>query len=201
MVRFKDVCFGYEKDNLILNNISFCMETGAFYGIYGKSGCGKTTLAKLICGLLKPDEGSVEVSAKPLMVLQFPERQLFGKTVLEDVMYGPLNILKDKEKAREKAKQTMLKLGIEEELFDRSPFSISGGQKRLVALAGILAMEPEILVLDEPTAGLDAFGFDALCEILKTLNEEGKTIIVVSHDEELLNSLCTRKVSMEDMQV
>ena len=172
------------------------METGAFYGIYGRSGSGKTTLAKLICGLLKPSAGSIEVSQKPLMVLQFPERQLFGKTVLEDVMYGPLNILKDKEKAREKAKQTMLKLGIEESLFDRSPFSISGGQKRLVALAGILAMEPEILVLDEPTAGLDAFGFDALCEILKTLNEEGKTIIVVSHDEELLDGLCTDTIRL-----
>ena len=191
MVRLSNVSFGYEKDAKILNNISFSIDTGAFYGIYGKSGCGKTTLAKLICGLLKPDEGTVEVSAKPLMVLQFPERQLFGKTVLEDVMYGPLNILKDKEKAREKAKQTMLKLGIEEELFDRSPFSISGGQKRLVALAGILAMDPEILVLDEPTAGLDGFGFERLAAILKDLHAQGKTIILVSHEQELLESLCT----------
>ncbi|MBP5553132.1 MAG: ATP-binding cassette domain-containing protein [Spirochaetales bacterium] len=196
MVRLSNVSFGYEKDAKILNNISLSIDTGAFYGIYGKSGCGKTTLAKLICGLLKPDEGTVEVSAKPLMVLQFPERQLFGKTVLEDVMYGPLNILKDKEKAREKAKQTMLKLGLEEELFARSPFSISGGQKRLVALAGILAMDPEILVLDEPTAGLDGFGFERLTAILKDLHAEGKTIILVSHEQDLPESLCTDSIRL-----
>ena len=196
MVRFKDVCFGYEKDSLILNNISFCMETGAFYGIYGRSGSGKTTLAKLICGLLKPSAGSIEVSTKPLMVLQFPERQLFGKTVIEDVMYGPMNILRDREKARQKAQETLKKLGIREDLFEKSPFSLSGGQRRLVALAGILAMEPEILVLDEPTAGLDAFGYDALCEILKKLNSEGRTIIVVSHDNELLDSLCTDSIGL-----
>ena len=196
MVRFSNVSFGYEKDAIILNNISFCIETGTFFGIYGPSGSGKTTLAKLICGLLKPSAGSIEVSTKPLMVLQFPERQLFGKTVIEDVMYGPMNILRDREKARQKAQETLKKLGIEEDLFYRSPFSISGGQKRLVSLAGILAMEPGILVLDEPTAGLDAFGFDALCEILKTLNAEGRTIIVVSHDNELLDSLCTDSIGL-----
>ena len=201
MVRFSNVSFGYEKDVKILNNISFCIETGTIFGIYGPSGSGKTTLAKLICGLLKPSEGSIEVSEKPLMVLQFPERQLFGKTIIEDVMYGPMNILKDKEKARQKAQETLKKLGIREDLFEKSPFSLSGGQKRLVALAGILAMESGILVLDEPTAGLDAFGYDALCEILKKLNAEGRTIIVVSHDNELLDSLCTEKVSTEDMQV
>ena len=201
MVRFRDVSFGYRKDAKILNNISFCIETGTIFGIYGPSGCGKTTLAKLICGLLKPSEGSIEVSEKPLMVLQFPERQLFGKTVLEDVMYGPMNILKDREKAKQRAQETLKKLGIEEDLFGKSPFSLSGGRRRLVALAGILAMESGILVLDEPTAGLDAFGYDALCEILKKLNAEGRTIIVVSHDNELLDSLCTEKVSTEDMQV
>ena len=201
MVRFSNVSFGYEKDVKILNNISFCIETGTIFGIYGPSGSGKTTLAKLICGLLKPSEGSIEVSEKPLMVLQFPERQLFGKTVIEDVMYGPMNILKDKEKARQKAQETLKKLGIQEDLLEKSPFSLSGGRKRLVALAGILAMESGILVLDEPTAGLDAFGYDALCEILKKLNAEGRTIIVVSHDNELLDSLCTEKVSTEDMQV
>jgi len=201
MVRFSNVSFGYEKDVKILNNISFCIETGTIFGIYGPSGSGKTTLAKLICGLLKPSEGSIKVSEKPLMVLQFPERQLFGKTVIEDVMYGPMNILKDREKARQKAQETLKKLSIEEDLFEKSPFSLSGGQKRLVALAGILAMESGILVLDEPTAGLDAFGYDALCEILKKLNAEGRTIIVVSHDNELLDSLCTEKVSTEDMQV
>ncbi len=201
MVRFSNVSFGYEKDVKILNNISFCIETGTIFGIYGHSGSGKTTLAKLICGLLKPSEGSIEVSEKPLMVLQFPERQLFGKTVIEDVMYGPMNILKDREKARQKAQETLKKLGIQEDLFEKSPFSLSGGQKRLVALAGILAMESGILVLDEPTAGLDAFGYDALCEILKKLNAEGRTIIVVSHDNEFLDSICTETVSTEDMQV
>ena len=116
MVRFSNVSFGYEKDVKILNNISFCIEFGTIFGICGPSGSGKTTLAKLICGLLKPSEGSIEVSEKPLMVLQFPERQLFGKTVIEDVMYGPMNTLKDKEKARQRAQETLKKLGIEEEV-------------------------------------------------------------------------------------
>ena len=195
MVRLDNVCFGYDSgynnDALLLDNVSFCVEDGGFFGISGRSGSGKTTLAKLICGLLKPVSGSISVSSRPRMVMQFPERQLFARTVLEDVMYGPLNLGQGKEKAREVALVTLDRLGLDRKLQDRSPFSLSGGEKRLVAIAGILAMDPEIIVLDEPTAGLDALGENALVSILSSLHAEGRTIIIVSHDDSLLSSLCT----------
>ena len=192
MVRLDRVFFGYAKDAPILSDLSLCIEDGAFFGICGRSGSGKTTLAKLICGLLKPDEGKIEVSAQPRLVMQFPERQLFAKTVLEDVMYGPLNQGKSKEEARRIAEETLGRLGVKEEVFGKSPFALSGGEKRLAALAGILAMQSSILVLDEPTAGLDEAGNKALAEILRQLNAEGKTIILISHDEDLLDSLCSQ---------
>ena len=195
MVRLDHVSFGYEKDSLILKDISLCINDASFFGICGRSGSGKTTLAKLICGLLKPSSGTVEVSEQPRLVMQFPERQLFAKTVLEDVMYGPLNQGKSKEDAKETAVRTLKKLGLGEDILNKSPFTISGGEKRLVAIAGILAMESGILVLDEPTAGLDGSSRKALMEILRQLNSESKTIILISHDAELLDSLCIEKVS------
>ena len=191
MVRLENVSFGYDRAFLLLDNVSFCVEDGGLFGISGRSGCGKTTLAKLICGLLKPVSGSISVSSRPRMVMQFPERQLFARTVLEDVMYGPLNLGLGKEKAGEAAVSTLDMLGLDRKLYDRSPFSLSGGEKRLAAIAGILAMDPEILVLDEPTAGLDAFGESALVSILSSLHADGRTIILVSHDDVLLSSLCT----------
>ena len=190
MVRLTNVSFGYGKDSKTLNNKNMEIKDGAFFGICGRSGSGKTTLAKLICGLLKPTEGTIEVSDQPRLVMQFPERQLFAKTVLEDVMYGPLNQGKGTQEAEEIAKKTLNRLGLSDEIFNKSPFTISGGEKRLVAIAGILAMESGILVLDEPTAGLDNPGREALSAILKDLNAEGKTIILISHDDELLSGLC-----------
>jgi energy-coupling factor transport system ATP-binding protein len=202
MVRLDNICFGYDdadsncKSGLLLDNVSFCVEDGGLFGISGRSGCGKTSLAKLICGLLKPVSGSISVSSTPRMVMQFPERQLFARTVLDDVMYGPLNLGIGKEQAREIAVSTLDRLGLDRKLYDRSPFSLSGGEKRLAAIAGILAMDPDILVLDEPTAGLDACGESALVSILSDLHSEGRTIIIVSHDDALLNSLCTGSFSL-----
>ena len=196
MVRLDHVSFSYEMDSPILKDISLCINDASFYGIYGRSGSGKTTLAKIICGLLKPSSGTVEVSEQPRLVMQFPERQLFAKTVLEDVMYGPLNQGKGREEAEEIAVRTMNLLRLGEGLFTKSPFAISGGEKRLVAIAGILAMKSNILVLDEPTAGLDDSGCESLVSILKNLNEEGKTIILISHDSEFLDRLCPEKSSL-----
>jgi len=188
MVRVEHLCFGFDN-NLVLKDITFEVRDGALFAITGRSGTGKTTLARLLCGLLKPVSGSVNVSEQPRMVFQFPERQLFARTVLEDVMYGPLNMGMDGKKAREAALTAMKKLGLGEDMCIRSPFSLSGGEKRLAAIAGIIAMDPGILVLDEPTAGLDAYGFDALVRVLEGLHEEGRTIIVVSHDGDLVPSL------------
>ena len=190
MVRLDHVSFGYDKDSPILNDVSLCIQDGSFFGISGRSGSGKTTLARIICGLIKPTHGTLTVSDQPRLVMQFPERQLFAKTVLEDVMYGPLNQGKSTEEAKETAIMTMKLLGLGEEIFTKSPFAISGGEKRLAAIAGILAMESNILVLDEPTAGLDESGCEALTSILKKLNAEGKTIILISHASELLSGLC-----------
>ena len=128
--------------------------------------------------------------------MQFPERQLFARAVLDDVMYGPLNQGKGREEAERIATDTLKRLGLNEEVFGKSPFSLSGGEKRLVAIAGILAMDSGILVLDEPTAGLDDSGCEALVSRLKELNSEGKTIILISHDEELLKSLCSKTIRL-----
>lgn len=196
MVRLNRVSFGYGKDSPILNDVSFSIEDGDFFGICGRSGSGKTTLAKLICGLMKPDEGKIEVSEQPRLVMQFPERQMFARTVLEDVMYGPLNQGKSKEDARGIAEEMLNRLGLKEEVFGKSPFALSGGEKRLAAIAGILAMQGNILVLDEPTAALDEAESDALAEMLRQLNADGKTIILISHDEELMESLCTRSIRL-----
>ena len=188
MVRVEHLCFGFDN-NPVLKDITFEVKDGGLFVITGRSGTGKTTLARLLCGLLKPVSGTVNVSEQPRMVFQFPERQLFARTVLEDVMYGPLNMGMDEGKAREAALTAMRKLGLGEDMQDRSPFSISGGEKRLAAIAGILAMDPQILVLDEPTAGLDAFGCDALVRILRALHDEGRTIIVITHDGQIMKEL------------
>lgn len=195
MVRLKNVSFGYDKDSRILNDITLEIKDGSFFGICGRSASGKTTLAKLICGLLKPTEGTIEVSDQPRLVMQFPERQLFAKSVLEDVMYGPLNQGKSREEAEQIARKTLNRLGIKEKTMNKSPFAISGGEKRLVAIAGILAMESSILVLDEPTAGLDESSRTALMEILRSLNEEGRAVILISHDERNLE-YCTDKFQL-----
>ena len=188
MVRVEHLCFGFDN-NPVLKDITFEVKDGDLFVITGRSGTGKTTLARLLCGLLKPVSGTVNVSEQPRMVFQFPERQLFARTVLEDVMYGPLNMGMDEGKAREAALTAMRKLGLGEDMQNRSPFSISGGEKRLAAIAGILAMDPQILVLDEPTAGLDAFGCDALVRILRALHDEGRTIIVITHDGQIMKEL------------
>ena len=188
MVRVEHLCFGFDN-NHVLKDITFEVKDGGLFVITGRSGTGKTTLARLLCGLLKPVSGTVNVSEQPRMVFQFPERQLFARTVLEDVMYGPLNMGMDEGKAREAALTAMRKLGLGEDMQNRSPFSISGGEKRLAAIAGILAMDPQILVLDEPTAGLDAFGCDALVRILGALHDEGRTIIVITHDGQIMKEL------------
>ena len=196
MVRLDHVSFGY-SDSPVLKDISFEIKDGSFFGICGRSGSGKTTLAKLICGLLKPVSGTVETSEQPRLVMQFPERQLFARTVLEDVMYGPMNQGKSRQEAGEIATRTLKCLGLDEKISGKSPFAISGGEKRLVAIAGILAMESSILVLDEPTTGLDEEGREALMEILKGLNEKGRTIILISHDERNLEC-CTDSIQLDN---
>lgn len=171
---------------------------GTYTAIIGHTGSGKSTILQLLNGLNVPTKGSVviddtvitatsvnkeikQVRKKVGLVFQFPESQVFDETVLKDVAFGPQNFGVSQEEAEQLAREKLQLVGISEELFERSPFELSGGQMRRVAIAGILAMEPDILVLDEPTAGLDPAGRKELMEIFKSLHKAGMTIVLVTH--------------------
>ncbi len=200
MIAFRDVSFGYTKQNVI-DNVSFGIEDGAFLGITGTMGSGKTTLCKLICGLQKPTNGAIEHNTSIAFAMQFPESQLFESTVLKDVMFGPLNRGLDRKRAEEIAISCLKLMGIEEDLFSRNPLSLSGGEKRRVALAGVLAMESDVLVLDEPTVGLDCCWHDELFRVLRKLNEDGKTIVMVSHDIDDIAENCNSMLVLDEGKI
>lgn len=182
-----------------LYDINLKFEEGKFYAIVGHTGSGKSTLVQNINALLLPTTGKVIVNDNVIsnnkkgidfkkvrktsgLVFQFPEYQLFEETVLKDVMFGPKNFKISDKDATKFAKEALGIVGISEDLFEKSPFDLSGGQKRRVAIAGILAMQPEIIILDEPTAGLDPVGSKEIMDIFKKLNKMGKTIILITHD-------------------
>ena len=171
---------------------------GSYTALIGHTGSGKSTILQLLNGLNIPTAGTVlidetvitptsvnkdikQVRKKVGLVFQFPESQVFDETVLQDVAFGPQNFGVSKEEAEVTAREKLTLVGIDEELFERSPFELSGGQMRRVAIAGILAMEPHVLVLDEPTAGLDPAGRKELMAIFKELHQMGMTIVLVTH--------------------
>lgn len=188
----------YEK--MALHDINLKIEDGEFIGLIGHTGSGKSTLIQHLIGLRKPTSGSIyydgedihdrDYSLKKLrskvgLVFQYPEHQLFESTVIEDVRFGPKNIGMEPLKVDMNAFQALKQVGIGEELLDVSPLELSGGQKRRVAIAGVLAMDPEVMILDEPTAGLDPEGRDEILDLVKSLHRERKiTIILVSHSME-----------------
>ncbi|HIU88036.1 MAG TPA: energy-coupling factor transporter ATPase [Candidatus Avilachnospira avistercoris] len=191
---------GTAMESWALRDISFEVEDGTFVGLIGHTGSGKSTLIQHLNGLIKPSEGTVYfdgedifaagydlkgLRAKVGLVFQYPEYQLFEQDILSDVKFGPKNMgLSDKE-AEEKAIDALRLVRVDEKYFSRSPFELSGGQKRRVAIAGVLAMEPKVLILDEPTAGLDPKGRDEILESIDSLHKErGITIILVSHSME-----------------
>lgn len=181
-----------------LSNVSLSIEDGSYTAIIGHTGSGKSTILQLLNGLLVPTEGSVRVFDTLItptsvnkqirqirkqvgLVFQFAENQIFEETVLKDVAFGPQNFGVSVEEAEAIAREKLALVGIDESLFERSPFELSGGQMRRVAIAGILAMEPSILVLDEPTAGLDPIGRKELMNLFKKLHQDGITIVLVTH--------------------
>lgn len=181
-----------------LFEVDLAIEDGSYTAFIGHTGSGKSTIMQLLNGLNIPSFGQVIVgervisaTSKPKdikqlrrqvgLVFQFPESQLFEETVLKDVAFGPQNFGVSKEDAERLAREKLALVGIAEELFDKNPFELSGGQMRRVAIAGILAMEPEVLVLDEPTAGLDPKGRLELMTLFKTLHQQGTTIVLVTH--------------------
>lgn len=184
-----------------ISDISFAVEKGEFLGITGPSGGGKTTLLRLLAGLLRPSAGQIvtEGRLRISMVFQFPEHQLFEQTVLKDVMYGPLNMGLDASSAEERARAALKDAGLgDENLYVRSPFRLSGGEKRRAALAGILAMDPDVLLLDEPACALDPAGHDMILKCIASLNRQGKTVVMVSHDPEDLAAYCSRIMVLEE---
>ena len=181
-----------------LSDVSLTIEDGSYTAIIGHTGSGKSTILQLLNGLLVPTDGSVRVFDTLItptsvnkqirqirkqvgLVFQFAENQIFEETVLKDVAFGPQNFGVSVEEAEAIAREKLALVGIDESLFERSPFELSGGQMRRVAIAGILAMEPSILVLDEPTAGLDPIGRKELMALFKKLHQDGITIVLVTH--------------------
>lgn len=204
----------YEKK--ALDDISLTINEGEFIGIIGHTGSGKSTLIQHFNGLEKATTGKIyfkgqdiyekdfnlkELRSKVGLVFQYPEHQLFETTVLEDVKFGPKNLGLDKINIDLRAFEAIKKVGLSEEFYDASPFELSGGQKRRVAIAGVLAMKPEILILDEPTAGLDPAGRDEILDQLAELNRAGLTIILVSHSMEDVAKYADRVIAMDDGKI
>ena len=187
-----------------LDDVSLTIPTGSFVGLIGRTGSGKSTLVQNLNALLIPTEGEIIVDEfhignkkrknkkiKQLrkhlsLVFQFPEYQLFEETVEKDVAFGLMNFGYKQNEAIELAHKALLSVGLDEKYFKRSPFELSGGERRRVAIAGILAINPDILVLDEPTAGLDVKGSKDIMSLVKQMHEDGKTIIMVTHDMDLV---------------
>lgn len=201
-----------------LKEINLTLQDKKFIAIIGHTGSGKSTLAQHINALLLPTSGELQVDdyliqpkvkikgIKMLrkhagMVFQFPEYQLFEETIFKDVAFGPKNFGAKEETLKEKVIEVLKLVGLDETYLDRSPFELSGGQKRRVAIAGILAMDPDILVLDEPTAGLDPQGAHEMMRLFRTLHKSGKTIIMITHEMEYVLGYCDEVVVMKDGKI
>ena len=203
-----------------------CLELGGegLTAIIGSTGSGKSTLIQMLNGLIKPTSGRITYDGETIytegketktqkkalqklrcrvgLVFQYPEYQLFDETVLKDVCFGPKNQGFSQEEAEKKARKALKDVGMPEELFEKSPFDLSGGEKRRAAIAGVLAMEPEILILDEPTAGLDPHGKTEVLELLKKIQRENNTaVILVSHSMEEVAQYADRVIAMHKSHV
>ena len=216
-IEFKKVNYIYGENTpfsyIALKDVSLKIPQGSFTALIGHTGSGKSTLIQHINALLLPSNGEVDIDEfvirageKPLrkkagLVFQFPEYQLFEETIEKDIIFGPTNFGMSEEEAKERAGKVLKLVGLDESYLERSPFELSGGQKRRVAIAGILAMEPDILVLDEPTAGLDPQGAKEMLELFKKFQESGKTVIMVSHDMNHVLQYCDHVVVMNHGEV
>ncbi len=199
-----------------LKNINLTIKSGTMMAVVGESGSGKSTLLKLLNGLRVPTSGKVLVDGRDIneknydrkklrekvgLVFQYPESQLFEKTVLLDVAFGPLSMGKSKEEALQNAKDALRAVNISRDKWDRSPFALSGGEKRKVAAAGILALKGEVIILDEISSGLDSRSRSEIFGLLTALNKEGKTIVFTSHDVEETASYSKEVILLEDGEI
>ena len=202
-----------------LNGVNVSIAEHSFTAILGETGCGKSTLIQNFNALLVPDSGEVVVDEflvnhkikkqkkiKQLrkhlgIVFQFPEYQLFEQTVEKDVAFGLINFGCKQDEAIEKAHEAILAVGLDESFFKRSPFSLSGGEKRRVAIAGMLAINPDILVLDEPTAGLDPHGVKEIMGLVDKMHKDGHTIVLVTHDMGVVEQYCDDAIVLKEGKV
>ena len=208
---------GMAMEHAALKDINLVIPDGQFIGLIGHTGSGKSTLVQHLNGLLAPTSGNVyyngadihekdfdkkQLRSKVGLVFQYPEHQLFEIDVFSDVCFGPKNLGLDKKEVELRAYAALKQVGIEDEYFYQSPFDLSGGQKRRVAIAGVLAMKPEVLILDEPTAGLDPKGRDEILDQIARLRKEtGITMILVSHSMEDVAKYVDRIIVMNQGQI
>ena len=212
MLEVKNIKYSYNKDYQALKGVSLKVEDGEMVALLGKNGAGKSTLFLQLNGIYKPDEGNVFIDGEELkydkksllkfrqkvgIVFQNPDDQIFAPTVEEDVAFGPLNLDLPMEEVQKRVTESLARVGMSG-FEKKAPHHLSGGQKKRVAIAGILAMKPKIMVLDEPTAGLDPQGVEDLSKLLKELNEEGITIIISTHEVDLVPNYASRVFVLVD---
>lgn len=221
ILELKNICYTYGAgtpfEKKAVNDVSFSVNKGELIGIIGHTGSGKSTLVQMLNGLMKPTSGhvlldGVDIWDKPKeirkirfkvgMVFQYPEYQLFEETVYKDIAFGPTNKGLSAEEIDKEVRRAARFTGLKDELLDKSPFDLSGGEKRRAAIAGVIAMDPDVLVLDEPTAGLDPMGRDVLLsQIIRYHKERQNTVLLVSHSMEDIARVADRIVVMNKSQL
>lgn len=221
ILELKNVCYTYGTgtpfEKKAVNDVSFSVNKGELIGIIGHTGSGKSTLVQMLNGLMKPTSGQVlldgvdiwdkpkeirKIRFKVGMVFQYPEYQLFEETVYKDIAFGPTNKGLSTEEIDKEVRRAARFTGLKDELLDKSPFDLSGGEKRRAAIAGVIAMDPDVLVLDEPTAGLDPMGRDVLLsQIIRYHKERQNTVLLVSHSMEDIARVADRIVVMNKSQL
>lgn len=217
----KDLTYIYSKgtnyEMAAIKNINLSIEKGELVGIIGHTGSGKSTLVQHFNGILKSTSGTVLLDGKDIwedkskirnvrfkvgVCFQYPEYQLFEETVYKDISFGPKNMGLDEKEIDRKVRQVCEFVGIDESYFEKSPFDLSGGEKRRVAIAGVMAMEPEVLVLDEPCAGLDPKGRNVILDLIRDYRKKtGSTVLVVSHSMEDISKIATKILVMNDSKL
>lgn len=208
---------GTPFEKTAVDHVNISIEKGEMIGVMGHTGSGKSTLIQHFNGLLRPTSGKVLLDGKDIwedktkirdvrfrvgLVFQYPEYQLFEETIFKDIAFGPKNMGLDDAEIKRRVLETAHDIGLSEELMERSPFDLSGGQKRRVAIAGVMAMEPDVLILDEPTAGLDPAGRDKILGHIKAYHRRtGNTTLIVSHSMEDIASFADRILVMSDSKL
>lgn len=215
MLKVKDVFYSYDDGTTALNGINLEVKKGEIVALLGKNGAGKSTLFLQFNGILRPDSGEILIDGKPLkynkkslvnarqkvgIVFQNPDDQIFAPTVEEDVAFGPLNLKLPIDEVRKRVTDALRRVGMEG-FEKKAPHYLSGGQKKRIAIAGILAMKPEIMILDEPMAGLDPVGAAKIINLLKELNEEGITILISTHDVNIIQDYVDKIFVINDGEI